>query len=186
MPNALRLSSYPGVLPAFCRELELDVGWACRGCRLAFPTEASFHGHQRHCLNNSASTAIRLIQPHYECMACDVKLLPNATELDRHCDGDGHRGRISSATVSVATSVPCATITNSISTPRSMSPSLSHEMDDVVNQITLLAARAAAESQAAASIDSNANLSNKDRRDSGKYSSSATGGEPPAAVALSQ
>ena len=183
----------PPLMPsqAACfREVETEVAFVCKKCRLAFPSEAGLLGHQRvSCyqgLTADLRAAVRLIQVHYECKLCptsEIERMSSTLELKRHFESDAHIARLGAYPTTAAASLQAK---NPISSPRlpapqhqqppaaSVSPSagLSHEMEDVVNQITLLAARAAAENtaptqgQGGAPTDSNANIaSSKDTSD---------------------
>lgn len=137
MPEPLnpRPSDFPG------RELDVEVCFVCKKCRVAFPGESPLLVHQRQCFAGSLEHrgAFRIVQCGYECKSCGTDRYKSFAEFRRHCDSDVH---LKTAKVS-ASSLP----------PPSESP-LSHEMEDVVNQITLLAARAA---QEAGPLDTNSN-----------------------------
>lgn len=137
------------------REIDIEVCFVCKKCRLAFPGESPLLTHQRQCFGGNLENrgAFRIVQTGYECKVCNnaadrFKTIP---ELKRHCESEMHlKLQYSKAKPS---SLP----------PPSESP-LSHEMEDVVNQITLLAARAAQEAgpetaaaAAARVVDSNSN-----------------------------
>ena len=175
---------------AYFRELESEVGFVCKKCRLAFPGEAGLLGHQRiSCYQGvpaDSRGAVRLVQVHYECKLCSTSEMDRMTsllDLKRHCETEAHIARLGASTPTAAATIQ---VKHPIPSPRlpppqhqqppaaSVSPSagLSHEMEDVVNQITLLAARAAAEStaptqgQGGAPTDSNANIAgSKDSSD---------------------
>lgn len=187
-------SDPPPLMPsqtAYCQEVESEVGFVCKKCRLAFPGEAGLQGHQRVVCYQGVPAesrgAVRLVQTHYECKLCpasaETDKMASLLEFKRHCDSEAHVTRLGAPPT--ITSTPLQT-KHPIQTQRvpasqhqhhpaaSLSPSagLSHEMEDVVNQITLLAARAAAESTApsqgpgAAPTDSNANIAgSKDSSD---------------------
>jgi hypothetical protein len=169
---------------AYCREVESEVGFVCKKCRLAFPGEAGLVGHQRVAcyLGISADSrgAVRLVQLHYECKLCistEAERISSLLDFRRHCESGAHTTRLGSSLQPPSTVSPLQAKLP-MPSPRlppppqhqqpaaSLSPSagLSHEMEDVVNQITLLAARAAAESTAptqgpgGAPTDSNANI----------------------------
>lgn len=176
---------------AYCRQVDSEVGFVCIKCRLAFPGEAGLLGHQRlvcyQGVPSESRRAVRLVQTQYECKLCSASTeadkMPSLLEFKRHCESEVHVTRLGASPSS--TSVPLQA-KHPMQTQRlqpaqhqqhpaaSLSPSagLSHEMEDVVNQITLLAARAAAESTAppqgpgAAPTDSNANIAgSKDSSD---------------------
>ncbi|RZC33656.1 hypothetical protein BDFB_011711 [Asbolus verrucosus] len=111
--------SQPKPSDASIRETDVEVCFVCKKCRLAFPGEAPLLQHQRLCYGGrpEGRGAFRIVQTGYECQPCGERL-KSAAELRRHCDGDAHKSKAPAE-----------------------SP-LSHEMEDVVNQITLLAARA--------------------------------------------
>ncbi|KAJ3635974.1 hypothetical protein MTP99_008832 [Tenebrio molitor] len=133
LPDSHQKPSDPSI-----RETDVEVCFVCKKCRLAFPGESPLLVHQRQCYggNQENRGAFRIVQTGYECKSCNTgdrfKSLP---ELRRHCDG--HAG---------SAKLP----------PPAESP-LSHEMEDVVNQITLLAARAAQEAAPDRGLDSNSN-----------------------------
>lgn len=108
------------------RETDVEVCFVCKKCRLAFPGESPLLVHQRQCYggNQEGRGAFRIVQTGYECKSCNGDRFKNLLELRRHCDSEAH----------LKAKLP----------PPAESP-LSHEMEDVVNQITLLAARAAQE-----------------------------------------
>lgn len=172
------------------REVETEVGFVCKKCRLAFPSEAGLMGHQRvSCYQGVEADlrgAVRLVQIHYECKLCstsEMDRMSSILEFKRHCECDAHIARLGASPPTASASLQTK---HPVSSPRlpapqhqqppaaSVSPSagLSHEMEDVVNQITLLAARAAAENtaptqgQGGAPTDSNANIAgSKDSSD---------------------
>jgi hypothetical protein len=175
----------------YCQEVDSEVGLVCVKCRLAFPGEAGLLGHQRAvCYQGAAAEsqrAVRLLQTHFECKLCsgsaEADKMTSLLDFKRHCESEVHVTRLGASPS--GTAAPLQT-KHAMQTPRlqpaqhqqqpaaSLSPSagLSHEMEDVVNQITLLAARAAAESTAppqgpgAAPTDSNANIAgSKDNSD---------------------
>ncbi|XP_063925864.1 zinc finger homeobox protein 3 isoform X2 [Zophobas morio] len=123
------------------RETDLEVCFVCKKCRLAFPGESPLLVHQRQCYggNQEGRGAFRIVQTGYECRSCGGERFKSAPELRRHCEGEAH--------LKSAAKLP----------PPAESP-LSHEMEDVVNQITLLAARAAQEAAPErGGLDSNSN-----------------------------
>ncbi|GJQ68413.1 hypothetical protein Trydic_g17001 [Trypoxylus dichotomus] len=132
-------------LPA--REVDIEVCFVCKKCRTAFAGEAPLLTHQRHCYSGNLESrgAFRIVQTGYDCKLCNGERFPTLQELKRHCENENHP---KFATGRVSSSQP----------PPSESP-LSHEMEDVVNQITLLAARAAQETGTDQSrvLDSNSN-----------------------------
>ncbi|XP_056637727.1 uncharacterized protein LOC130445862 [Diorhabda sublineata] len=132
------------------RDIDVEVCFVCKKCRLAFPGESPLLTHQRQCYggNQESRGAFRIVQTGYECKSCNNERFKSFLDLKKHCESDLHLKASS-----------CGTIINSklasLLPPPSESP-LSHEMEDVVNQITLLAARAAQESPQQA-VDSNSN-----------------------------
>lgn len=116
-------------LPA--REVDVEVCFVCKKCRAAFAGEAPLLTHQRQCYSGNLDNrgAFRIVQTGYDCKLCDGERFKSLQELKRHYDNENHP-----KFAKVSSSLP----------PPSESP-LSHEMEDVVNQITLLAARAAQE-----------------------------------------
>ncbi|KAF5273219.1 hypothetical protein FQA39_LY07550 [Lamprigera yunnana] len=141
MPEMMnpRPADFPG------REIDVEVCFVCKKCRIAFPGESPLLLHQRQCFSGNLERrgAFRIVQFGYECKYCCVERFKSFQEFRRHCESDIHL-----KTAKVSSSLP----------PPSESP-LSHEMEDVVNQITLLAARAAQESRpdAVRVMDSNSN-----------------------------
>lgn len=131
------------------REVDIEVCFVCKKCRLAFPGESPLLTHQRQCFGGNLENrgAFRIVQTGYECKICsNVDRFKTVQELKRHCESETHLKQCPKAKPS---SLP----------PPSESP-LSHEMEDVVNKITLLAARAAQEAgpeTAASRLDSNSN-----------------------------
>lgn len=149
--TTLRMSD-PGSRPTemSAREVDIEVCFVCKKCRLAFPGESPLLTHQRQCFGGNLENrgAFRIVQTGYECKTCNnVDRFKTVQELRRHCESEMHLKQYSKAKPS---SLP----------PPSESP-LSHEMEDVVNQITLLAARAAQEAgpetTARGAVDSNSN-----------------------------
>ncbi|KAK9737927.1 hypothetical protein QE152_g10288 [Popillia japonica] len=131
-------------LPA--REIDVEVCFVCKKCRAAFAGEAPLLTHQRMCYSGNLDNrgAFRIVQTGYACKLCDGECFKTLQDLKRHCDNENHPKLLGKI--------------NSMQPPPSESP-LSHEMEDVVNQITLLAARAAQETDADQSrvLDSNSN-----------------------------
>ncbi|KAK4876848.1 hypothetical protein RN001_009354 [Aquatica leii] len=142
MPELMhpRPAEFPG------REIDVEVCFVCKKCRVAFPGESPLLIHQRQCFSGNLESrgAFRIVQFGYECKYCvGVERFKSFQDFRRHCESDIHM-----KTAKVSSSLP----------PPSESP-LSHEMEDVVNQITLLAARAAQEARpdTARVVDSNLN-----------------------------
>lgn len=147
------------------REIDVEVCFVCKKCRIAFPGESQLLTHQRQCYgggNLNSRGAFRIVQTVYECKMCGGERFKSLQELKKHFDTEQHLkvikgtsiGQIcTSTTINLTTSTTSSSTTSSSSSaaqlgsslpPPSESP-LSHEMEDVVNQITLLAARAAAQ-----------------------------------------
>ncbi|XP_049874494.1 uncharacterized protein K02A2.6-like [Pectinophora gossypiella] len=140
--STLRLPPPATEPPAGSRELDFDLCYVCKHCKVAFPSPAPLQAHQaRSCYagREAARGVIRVVQPALECRTCPGERFRGAAEFRRHADTETHARR-------AAPPPP---------TPVNPEP-LTHEMEDVVNQITLLAARAAQES--AAPKDPNANF----------------------------
>ncbi|KAF4517676.1 hypothetical protein B566_EDAN004970 [Ephemera danica] len=118
-------------LPCHCRHLEKEAAFICKKCQLAFPTESNLLGHQRivcYASQCDSRGAVRLVQQGFECKACNERM-STYNELKNHCSSDQHLGN--------------SRQTTSLRTTLSPTEGLSHEMEDVVNQITALAAQAA-------------------------------------------
>lgn len=128
--------------PLHCRVVDAEAGFVCKKCRLAFSTEASLIAHQRACCPGQVGWAVRMLAARYECKVCPGAGFDKVQDMRRHCESDGHRARVPG--LSLPPPPP----------PDSPSTALSHEMEDVVNQIAALAAKAAQEGNA----DSNANI----------------------------
>lgn len=133
------------------REIEIEVCFVCKKCRVAFTTESNLLTHQRQCFGGNLDNrgTYRLVQNGYECKTCPgEQKFRNVIEYKKHTETEGHLIKI------------CGERGQSGNPPPSESP-LSHEMEDVVNQITMLAARAAQEATCDTrnqnSIDSNSN-----------------------------
>lgn len=128
-------------LPPTCHHSEVEFAFVCKKCRLAYAREASLLAHQRSvCYPGQladARGAIRLLSTHYECRSCNPpKLCSSAQEFFRH-DAEVHGKTL----------------------PFKPDSGLTHEMENVVNQITALAAQVAQET----GPDSNANFSMKNK-----------------------
>lgn len=133
------------------RDIDVEVCFVCKKCRLAFPGESQLLTHQRQCYggNQGNRGAFRIVQTGYECKSCNHERFKSILELKKHCESEAHlktNNRVvpNNAMHKMGSLLP----------PPSESP-LSHEMEDVVNQITLLAARAAQETPQV--IDTNSN-----------------------------
>lgn len=132
-----------------CREVETELCLVCRRCGRAYPQESSLLAHQRSCYlgNQQRRGALRLVQSRYACSLCDgntpTRTYTTVSEWRRHAETLQHRARLEAKQErqqqqfgNVETAGQCG---------EEVHP-LTDEMEDVVNQITLLAARAAAES----------------------------------------
>lgn len=107
----------------------VDVAYICKQCRLAYVNEMTVSNHQKTC---KAQGVVRLTRTRYNCKNCDHESFDSVHDFQRHFDSQH---------------LPEPAL--------SPSAGLSHEMEDVVNQITALAAKAAAQSP---NSDSNANI----------------------------
>lgn len=140
--STLRLPPPASEPPAGARELDFDLCYVCKHCKVAFPAPAPLHAHQaRACYAGREGTrgVIRVVQPALECRTCPGERFRTAAEFRRHAESEAHAR-------SAAPPPP----------PLAQPEPLTHEMEDVVNQITLLAARAAQD--AASPKDPNANF----------------------------
>ncbi|CAH1155316.1 unnamed protein product [Phaedon cochleariae] len=131
LPETFQRPSDPSV-----RDLDLEVCFVCKKCRLAFTGESPLLIHQRQCYagDQASRGAFRIVQAGYECRSCSSERFKSFLELKKHCDSEAHF-KATGGTGNKLTFLP----------PPSESP-LSHEMEDVVNQITLLAAQAQVDS----------------------------------------
>ncbi|XP_043471415.1 zinc finger homeobox protein 4 isoform X2 [Leptopilina heterotoma] len=156
-------------LPPHCREIESELCLVCRRCGRAYPQESTLLAHQRSCYlgNQQRRGALRLVQPRYACSLCDsgtsTRTYGTITELRRHLETVQHRTRLEATNnhqigkqsllqqqqqqQQQQKSLQLDNILNAanLQSGEEANP-LIDEMEDVVNQITLLAARAAAES----------------------------------------
>ena len=144
-----------------CREVETEMCLVCRRCGRAYPQESALLAHQRSCYlgNQQRRGALRLVQSRYSCTICDTststRTYGSIAEWRRHSETLQHRARFeagqqqqrqlnnSGNNIIVGNS----TLDHEESKSEEINP-LVDEMEDVVNQITLLAAKAAAESSA--------------------------------------
>ncbi|KAH0545976.1 hypothetical protein KQX54_005234 [Cotesia glomerata] len=163
LPNPLVGNEEPCTLPSYCREIESEVCLVCRRCGRAYPQESSLLTHQRSCYlgNQQRRGALRLVQARFSCSLCDTaastRTYGTLGEWRRHAETVQHRARLESLQIQQRTSG--SSNFGQFSSPdfnlglnlgqdandEEANP-LVDEMEDVVNQITLLAARAAAES----------------------------------------
>lgn len=147
----------------YSRDIDIEVCFVCKKCRVAFSSESNLLIHQRQCfggnLNNRGT--YRIVQTGYECKICPQDKFKNMSDFKRHTETDIHSSKTTMAVPTAGTIKPGSMIGGMVPPPPSESP-LSHEMEDVVNQITLLAARAAQEASdgprvATSVVDSNSN-----------------------------
>lgn len=133
------------------RDVDIEVCFVCKKCRVAFSSESNLLTHQRQCFGGNLDNrgAYRIVQTGYECKSCPNDRYRSVQELKKHLDSEGHSAKLMSGGVK-------GVARQEAPPPPSESP-LSHEMEDVVNQITLLAARAAQEASSASPVDSNSN-----------------------------
>ncbi|XP_076393686.1 uncharacterized protein LOC143265438 [Megachile rotundata] len=141
--------------PQHCREVEIELCLVCRRCGRAYPQESTLLAHQRSCYlgNQQRRGALRLVQSRYACSLCDgnnpARTYTTVSEWRRHAETPQHRTRLEAnqerqqqqqqqqfCNIGGESGAHCG---------EEVHP-LTDEMEDVVNQITLLAARAAAES----------------------------------------
>ncbi|CAK9814279.1 hypothetical protein ANTPLA_LOCUS8126 [Anthophora plagiata] len=140
--------------PQHCREVETELCLVCRRCGRAYPQESTLLAHQRSCYlgNQQRRGALRLVQSRYACSLCDgntpIRTYTTVSEWRRHAETLQHRARLETSqerqqqqqlqfsNIDAESGGQCG---------EEVHP-LTDEMEDVVNQITLLAARAAAES----------------------------------------
>ncbi|XP_045766976.1 uncharacterized protein LOC123868481 [Maniola jurtina] len=126
--STLRLPPPASELPGGAREADFDLCYVCKHCKVAFPSAAPLQVHQaRSCYagREAARGVIRVVQPALECRTCPGERFRSSVDFRRHADTELHLRNLAPPPL-----------------PPVPEP-LSHEMEDVVNQITLLAARAA-------------------------------------------
>jgi hypothetical protein len=144
--STLRLPRAPAMAPPLARDVDLEVCFVCKHCKVAFLTDHALLAHQRQICYAGRETergVIRVVQIGLECRVCPgAEKFKTLQEFRKHTETETHHRN----------HVP-----PKVGLPPPESP-LSHEMEDVVNQITLLAARAAQESPASGNKDSNANI----------------------------
>ncbi|XP_033212500.1 uncharacterized protein LOC117170085 [Belonocnema kinseyi] len=152
-----------GQLPPHCREIETEICLVCRRCGRAYPQETTLLAHQRSCYlgNQQRRGALRLVQSRYSCSLCDsgtsTRTYGSLTEIRRHLETIQHRTH--EANLFVKKKLENKPLENKQQDKKQLDNNpdsdihsgeeanpLIDEMEDVVNQITLLAARAAAES----------------------------------------
>lgn len=156
------------------REVDVEVCFVCKKCRIAFAGESPLLTHQRQCFGGNLESrgAFRIVQTGYECKMCGGERFKSLQELKKHFETEQHLkvikgtniGQICTSSNLITTTITTPT-TSSVQVGSTLPPSespLSHEMEDVVNQITLLAARAAAQesgpdSSVRSGLDTNSN-----------------------------
>lgn len=146
-----------------CREIETEAGFVCKKCRMAYQTEIGLLTHQRNiCYPGKLSESrgsVRLVTVSLECKFCSPPFVcPTAAEFKRHCESEVHICKVNQQRL----------LKPGFSQQMPSSPSLglTHEMENVVNQITALAAQAAQESSPPTSgQDSNANFTLKNSKE---------------------
>lgn len=148
------------------RELEVEAGFVCKKCRMAYHSETTLLAHQRNiCYPGKLSEsrgAIRLVALHYECKLCTPgHVTSSLSEFKRHCEScKGIQQNQQQNQQSQQAQQNQLRLLKR--TPPSPSSGLTHEMENVVNQITALAAQAAQENANPPSLqDSNANFTLK-------------------------
>ncbi|XP_033177503.1 uncharacterized protein LOC112213129 isoform X2 [Bombus impatiens] len=139
--------------PQHCREVETELCLVCRRCGRAYPQESTLLAHQRSCYlgNQQRRGALRLVQSRYACSLCDgntpTRTYTTVTEWRRHAETLQHRARLEANQERQQQQQQFGNIgAESVGQCGEEVHPLTDEMEDVVNQITLLAARAAAES----------------------------------------
>lgn len=151
------------------REVDIELCFVCKKCRLAFTGESPLLTHQRQCYGGGKENnrgAYRIVQIAYECRVCPTittDKFKSPADLIKHCDSEVHQKNLKNSSATTTSSVNSAIISKNSGNAGAVPPEspLSHEMEDVVNQITLLAARAAQESiperGGSNNLDSNSN-----------------------------
>lgn len=157
LPNPAQCGVDENGLPQHCREVETELCLVCRRCRQAYPQESSLLAHQRSCYlgNQQRRGALRLVQARYACSLCEpgvpTRIYTTVGEWHRHAETLQHRARLEAAQERLQQQhqqqhqQQFAHLDGGAQSGEETNP-LIDEMEDVVNQITLLAARAAAES----------------------------------------
>lgn len=141
-------------VPLHCREVEIELCLVCRRCGRAYPQESALLAHQRSCYlgNQQRRGALRLVQSRYACSLCDTasstRSYNTIGEWRRHAETLQHRVRLEAQHQERQQQhfVVAGGILEGQHQQSEEANPLTDEMEDVVNQITLLAARAAAES----------------------------------------
>lgn len=145
-------------LSQHCREVETELCLVCRRCGRAYPQESSLLAHQRSCYlgNQQRRGALRLVQTRYACSLCEpsvsTRTYATVNEWRRHAETLQHRARLEATQTQQhqhqhqhQQQQQQQQYDGGAQSGEETNP-LTDEMEDVVNQITLLAARAAAES----------------------------------------
>lgn len=151
--STLRLPRAPPAPPT-SRDVDQEICFICKHCKVAFVTDHALLAHQRQtCYSGREQErgVIRVVQTVLECKTCPGgDKFKTLQDFRKHTETDGHIMNIN-----------VNQNTQGVQKPPGLPPPespLSHEMEDVVNQITLLAARAAQESPSSGNKDSNANI----------------------------
>lgn len=135
--------------PQHCRETEIELCLVCRRCGRAYPQESTLLAHQRSCYlgNQQRRGALRLVQMRYACSLCEsgipTRTYTTVNDWRRHAETLQHRTRLEA--IQQQQHQQQQQFDSGAQSGEETNP-LTDEMEDVVNQITLLAARAAAES----------------------------------------
>ncbi|KAH1008940.1 hypothetical protein HUJ05_009431 [Dendroctonus ponderosae] len=127
--------SRPADLPA--REVDIELCFVCKKCRMAYPSDSALLAHQRQCYgpNQDSRGTFRIVQTGYECRPCNNgEKFKTLIDMQGHVQSEAHQRHMTGS-----------------------ESSLSQEIEDVVNQITLLATRAAQEAPQGHILDSNSN-----------------------------
>lgn len=168
--TSVRISDTETKLPQtnnFYREIEVEAGFVCKKCRMAYQTETGLLAHQRNiCYPGKLSEsrgAVRLIASRYECKFCGPAFVCSSLQdFKRHCESETHVSKVGQQQSQQQRLLKPGF---NQQTPQSPSSGLTHEMENVVNQITALAAQAAQENtnppNQNVSQDSNANFTLK-------------------------
>ncbi|EEB12569.1 hypothetical protein Phum_PHUM191180 [Pediculus humanus corporis] len=153
------------------REIETEAGFVCKKCRMAYQTEIGLLTHQRNiCYPGKLSESrgsVRLVTILYECKLCSPSFVcPTANDFKRHCETEVHVCKVNQQQQQQQQRLLKPGFPNQIP-PSSPSSGLTHEMENVVNQITALAAQAAQESSppTQSGQDSNANFTMKNSKE---------------------
>jgi len=150
--ETVRLPCVPeetNIVPQQCRETEMELCLVCRRCGRAYPQESTLLAHQRSCYlgNQQRRGALRLVQMRYACSLCEpgvpTRTYATVNDWRRHAETLQHRTRLEAAQQQQQQQQQ--QFDSGAQSGEETNP-LTDEMEDVVNQITLLAARAAAES----------------------------------------